>query len=93
MPISADTNTDDSRTLQVADPMDHANEPELNGKQMLVFRYRLWMLFLLFIPVAIYAKRLGQEPGLVYMESRSLFGRTATSRFFSQIFPTERRLC
>ena len=53
--------------------MGTSKQPTANEKLRFVFRFRLWMLFILFVPAAIYAKRLSQEPGLAYMESRSRF--------------------
>lgn len=53
--------------------MSETLEPGTQKKRGFVFRYRLWMLFLLFIPAAFYARNLGKVPDLVYTESKSAF--------------------
>lgn len=50
-------------------------QPAKQRKRSLVFRFCLWMLFLLFIPTALYATDFGQVPELVYTESKSVFWR------------------
>ena len=42
-------------------------------KRGFALRYRLWMLFLLFIPAAFYARNLTEVPDLIYTESKSAF--------------------
>ncbi len=68
--------------------MDYSKKSEMSGRRSVVFRYRLWMLFMLFIPAAIYANRLGQYPDLIYTETRSEFWREGDQQIVFSRLPS-----